>query len=478
VLLTEPAFLFIFLPSLIVLHVAVSAATTPDWLHGSVPLKALNWVLLIASVAYFALLSPVLAAVLVAATVFTQAIGRQVLRSEARRAWLALGIAAVASLLLTARALNALSENIIVLALPLDGRPLRDRGLIAVVLSFFALQAIAHLVNCYRRPSSIDRDPVRTGLSLLFFPFLLAGPVVKRTEMEEQLGRRMVTVANFAYGMRRFLIGLFKKLALADTIGLVADTIFRLPPRQVAAARAWLGVLCFALQIYFAVSAYSDMALGLGRMFGFRVSENFKWPYVAKSMHEFWETWFISARQWWRDVLRLPLGGGPVGAVFLAFVIAGLWYGTRPTIAMWALYHAALICAERLGVARVLRRVPGAIRLAYVWVVVLAGWVLFRSESLGDAVQYFKAMAGQNAAVASAYYLNRFLTPEVWIALLSALIGAAPLVRAIGRWRVAIDGATTAIAVMAFAVLVYIWRMGVRLATAPWDSQRSSRSAD
>ena len=147
-----------------------------------------------------------------------------------------------------------------------------------------------------------DLDPIRTALSLLLFPFLLAGPIVRRKEMAEQLIRRVVSVANFAYGMRRFAIGLFKKVAIADTVGLTADTIFGLPPTQVAAsARAWLGLLCFGLQIYFAVSAYSDMALGLGRMFGFRLSENFKWPYVSRSVHEFWEKWFSSLGDWMRE---------------------------------------------------------------------------------------------------------------------------------------------------------------------------------
>ena len=179
--------------------------------------------------------------------------------------------------------------------------------------------------------------------------------------MDEQLIRRMVTVANFAYGMRRFSIGLFKKVAIADTVGVIADTIFALPPTQVAAARAWLGLLCFALQIYFAVSAYSDMALGLGRMFGFRLSENFKWPYVARSLHEFWEKWFSSLGQWLRDYLRLPLGAGPFGPMLLAFLIIGAWHGTRWTFARLGrsiTRHSSAI--ERLGLARLLRVVTDA----------------------------------------------------------------------------------------------------------------------
>jgi alginate O-acetyltransferase complex protein AlgI len=463
VLLTESTFLFAFLPTFIVLHVAVTGATTKDWYRGSVPLKALNVYLLFASLAYFLLLSPWLALTLSAGAAFTYGVALRIARSQTRRVWLGIGVAGLVGLLVVARYLNALDENVGVLRLPLHGLPYGTPGLVAVVVSFFALSAIGLLAAAYRRPDAVDLDPVRAGVSLLFFPFLLAGPIVRRREFEEQLVRRMVTVANFAYGVRRFAIGLFKKVAIADTLGLTADTIFRLPTNQVAAARGWLGVLCFALQIYFAVSAYSDMALGLGRMCGFRLSENFKWPYVARSLHEFWEMWFSTLNQWFRDHLRLRVGGGPLWSMVLGFALAGAWYGTKWTFLAWAAYHAVFVGLERIVLLRALRWVPALVRHAYVMIVVLVGWVLFRSDTIPSALQFLRAMAGQNLANTSAYYLNRFMTPEVWLALICGIIGAAPLVRAIGRWRVAIDGATTALAVMAFAVLVYIWRMGMRL---------------
>jgi alginate O-acetyltransferase complex protein AlgI len=467
VLLTESTFLFLFLPIFIVLHVAVTGVTTADWMHGHVPLKALNLLLVAGSVVYFALLDPVLALILLGATVFTYGIGAAIVRTAARRLWLGVGLAGVLGLFALVRYGNAVGPNVGVVSLPLNGRPANPWGLTAVVISFFALPAIAHLVETYRKPSLADLDPVRTILSLLFFPFLLAGPIVRRKEMAEQMTRRVVSVANFAYGMRRFAIGLFKKVAIADTVGLTADTIFNLPPTQVAVARAWLGLLCFGLQIYFAVSAYSDMALGLGRMFGFRLSENFKWPYVSRSLHEFWEKWFSSLGDWMREYLRLPLGSGHFAPMSAAFLLAGLWYGTRWTFIVWVAYHAAFVALERIGLAKLLRVLPVAVGYAYALLVVTVGWVFFRADSLPAAGEYLRALVGLNRPIASAYYLSRFLTPEVWLAILSGIIGAAPLVRAIGRWRVAIDGATTAIAVMAFAVLVYIWRMGVRVVTVP-----------
>ena len=464
-LLTETSFLFLFLPAFIVLHVAVTGATTDDWVRGTVPLKALNVFLLLGSFAYFALLDPWLSVLLLVGALFAYAASLLAARADRGAMGLTVGLSGVALLLVAARWANASHQNVGVLAFPLSGRPDRA-GTVAVVVSFFALGAVAHVVDAHRHRAT-ERDPVKALLSLVLFPFLLAGPIVKRSEMHEQLQRRIVSVANFAYGMRRFLIGLYKKVAIADILGQVSDTIFALPASQVAAARAWLGALCFGLQVYFAVSAYSDMALGLGRMFGFRLSENFKWPYVSKSLHEFWESWFFTLNQWMREYLRLPLGSGAIAPMVLGFVAAGAWHGTRWTFLAWALYHTAFILVERAGLARVLSRLPDVVRYVYVATVVLVGWVFFRAESIPAALQYLTSMAGQNVGVSSAYYLNRFLTAEVWIALICGFIGAAPLVRAIGRWRVAIDGGTTAVAVMTFALLVYIWRMGVRLVTRP-----------
>jgi hypothetical protein len=169
------------------------------------------------------------------------------------------------------------------LALPIASQSPDTTGLLAIVLSFFVLQAIGYLVEAYRRTTT-DLDPVRRSLALIFFPSLLAGPIVKRAEIEEQITRRVVSVANFAYGVRRFAIGLFKKVALADILGQIADTIFALPPSQVAAARASLGIGCFALQAYFSITAYSDMALGLGRMWWIPPVREFQVAYVARSM--------------------------------------------------------------------------------------------------------------------------------------------------------------------------------------------------
>ncbi|MGE3512922.1 MAG: MBOAT family O-acyltransferase, partial [Vicinamibacterales bacterium] len=340
-LLAEPTFLFLFLPAFIVIHVAVTGATTPDWVRGTVPLKALNVVLLIGSVGYLGLLSPILAAILLGAATCTYGVSLLIVSGTRRRTTLVLGLLGLGALLVAARWLNATHQNVGVLTLPLWGTP-DTAGLVAVVLSFFVLSAVAHLVEAYRKGTT-ERDPVRALLSLVLFPFLLAGPIVKRTEMHDQLARRVVSVANFAYGMRRFLIGLYKKVAIADILGQVSDTIFTLPPNQVAAARAWLGVLCFGLQVYFAVSAYSDMALGLGRMFGFRLSENFKWPYVSRSLQEFWENWFATLGQWLREYARLPLANGPILLMTVAFVVTGLWYGTRWTFIAWALFHLSFL---------------------------------------------------------------------------------------------------------------------------------------
>ena len=308
-LLTESTFLFIFLPALIVLHVAVAGATTRDWLRDVVPLKALNALLLAGSVVYFVLLDPVLAVILVAATLFTYGVGVAIDRASRRRALLAFGLAGVALLMLGARYANALAENVgvFVVAAQRPAVTVSGPGGGGVVVLRPAGSGLSRRGVPAPRPARPESDPRRAVTPVLSVP---AG----RPDREAERDAGAVDPSNG--DGRQFRLrheAVLDRLVQEDRDRRYRGTDGRHHLRPAcrlrsAPARAWLGLLCFALQIYFAVSAYSDMALGLGRMFGFRLSENFKWPYVARSVHEFWEKWFISLGQWLRDYLRLPLG--------------------------------------------------------------------------------------------------------------------------------------------------------------------------
>ncbi len=186
------------------------------------------------------------------------------------------------------------------------------RVLLPIGISFFTFHAISYVVDVYRRDATAQKSPVHAALYLLLFPQLIAGPIIRYRDIADQLARRIVTLDDFAYGVRRFIIGLAKKVLIANIVAGPADQIFAMPLAELSPAHAWLGIVCYTLQIYFDFSGYSDMAIGLGRMFGFRFPENFRWPYVADSVQEFWRRWHISLSTWFRDYLYVPLGGNRV----------------------------------------------------------------------------------------------------------------------------------------------------------------------
>jgi alginate O-acetyltransferase complex protein AlgI len=211
-------------------------------------------------------------------------------------------------------------------------------------------------------------------------------------------------------------------------------------PGQLSAAHAWLGISCYTLQIYFDFSGYSDMAIGLGRMFGFRFPENFRWPYVAETVQEFWRRWHMSLSTWFRDYLYLPLGGNRVSPartyvnLVIVFFLCGLWHGASWTFIIWGLFHGTFLVAERLGLANRIMRLWPPLRHLYLLVVVQVGWVFFRADTLTGAAAFLKAMVGLGPALPTAYTVAWYLTPELWLALLAGVIGSTPIVPACGRW--------------------------------------------
>ena len=238
---------------------------------------------------------------------------------------------------------------------------------------------------------------------------------------------------DLAVGIRRFAIGLGKKMLVANIVAGPADRLFALPPGELTAATAWLAVGCYTLQIYFDFSGYSDMAIGLARMFGFRFRENFAHPYVARSVQDFWRRWHISLSAWFRDYLYVPLGGSrvPPRRVYVnlvtVFALCGLWHGASWTFLVWGLFHGAFLVLERAGLGAWLGRVPVPLRHAYTLAVVMAGWVFFRAESLPAAFGILRALVGGSPALPTPYAVWWYLTPEVAAAFAAGVAGAAPV---------------------------------------------------
>jgi alginate O-acetyltransferase complex protein AlgI len=306
-------------------------------------------------------------------------------------------------------------------------------------ISFFTFQAISYLVDISRTQIRAQPNPLDYAMYKAFFPQLIAGPIVRYKDVAEAVHARRETIDDIATGVGRFIIGLGKKVLIANVVGGAADRIFALPPDELTCELAWLGAVCYALQIYFDFSGYSDMAIGMGRIFGFRFLENFSYPYIATSVRDFWRRWHISLSSWFRDYLYIPLGGNRVGTwrtavnLIAVFALCGLWHGASWTFLAWGLYHGAYLTLEHFGLEGAMKRLWLPLRHAYALLVVIVGWVLFRSETLAQAGSYLLAMAGLGGARNPEP--GDVANGEVVMALVAGLIGCTPaLPLLVSKW--------------------------------------------
>ena len=315
------------------------------------------------------------------------------------------------------------------------------RLLLPIGISFFVFHAISYVVDVHRRDATAQKSPVHAALYLLLFPQLIAGPIIRYRDIADQLHERRVTLGGFSYGVGRFVVGLAKKVLIANVVGRPADAIFGTPAETLSSGHAWFGAACYTLQIYYDFSGYSDMAVGLGAMFGFRFPENFRWPYSARTVQDFWRRWHMSLSSWFRDYLYLPLGGnrgGPARTyrnLATVFLLCGLWHGASWTFVVWGLWHGSFLILERVAAGPEARS-PGrtarggaarelALR-AYTLAVVMIGWVFFRADTLAHAGAYLRALAGLGNGAANPYALGWYLTPELWLALAAGALGSFP----------------------------------------------------
>ncbi len=265
-------------------------------------------------------------------------------------------------------------------------------------ISFFTFQAMSYVVDVFRKVTPPQKNILDMGLYIAFFPQLIAGPIVRYHDFAGQIKKRVVSMHLCAAGIERFVFGLSKKVLLANPLGAVADSVFGLSGDLLTTPTAWLGILCYTLQIYFDFSGYSDMAIGLGRIFGFRFPENFNYPYVSRSIREFWQRWHISLSSWFKDYLYIPLGGNRLGNrrtaenLILVFLLCGLWHGANWTFIVWGGLHGFFIVLEGGKAGKWLQALPRTFQHFYTLVVVGITWVFFRADTLADAVGYFRSM--------------------------------------------------------------------------------------
>jgi len=361
--------------------------------------------------------------------------------SRKARIFLFAGILFNIGLLIGFKYLNFFADSIntIFYSSAKDGIHLK-RMMIPLAISYYTFHCISYLIDIYRENITVQKNIIRFSLYVSFFPKLIAGPIVRYNNMAEQLSSKKLSLFKFAAGAERFVIGLGKKVLLANTFALLADKMFAMPIAEHSLVTAWAGIISYTLQIYFDFSAYSDMAIGLGKIFGFDFPENFNFPYIAKSIQEFWQRWHISLSSWLRDYIFAPLSiksrnmgkAGIAISLLITFGICGLWHGPSWTYVLWGLGMGFFLALENVGFSKVLKKLWSPLRHLYVLIIVIFGWVLFRSDTLEYAKGYFHAMFGFGTGINKYAVISFYVTREFHLCLLIAIIGSTrffPIVR-------------------------------------------------
>lgn len=300
-------------------------------------------------------------------------------------------------------------------------------------ISFFTFQGISYVIDIYRGKGKALKSVLDVGLYIAFFPQLIAGPIVRYETIACELQTRHENMDDFSDGIVRFCEGLGKKVILANNFALVADKAFGLPQTELSVVFAWLGAISYMLQVYFDFSGYSDMAIGLGRMFGFHFCENFDAPYTARSISDFWRKWHISLGTWFRDYVYIPLGGSRVNKkstlirnLLIVWTLTGVWHGANWTFIVWGMYFGILIIIEKVwGMEKVLNKYP-VLGHCYTLILVLIGWVFFRADSIRHAISYLQVMFGQAGTVLLGS-LGKLYVEENMILLIIGIIACLPL---------------------------------------------------
>ena len=299
-------------------------------------------------------------------------------------------------------------------------------------ISFYTFHSLSYLIDVYRKDVRAERSIRDLAIYLSMFPQLIAGPIIRYKTIAGELHKPIISAARTARGVQFLVVGLAQKVLIANTVGASADAIFALPYNQLSTSDAWLGVICYTLQIYYDFGGYSNMAIGLGLMIGFTYPLNFNYPYISASMTEFWRRWHISLSSWFRDYLYYPLGGNRISPactylnLWIVFLLCGLWHGAAWNFVVWGAAHGSFLVLERRGLARVLERMPGPARHVYVMLAVMFTWVLFREDTFGNAVRYYGAMLGVQPILVNPAPLHRFLHDDVVLAIVAGIVASGP----------------------------------------------------
>ena len=418
-LFSSITFLFIFLPLTLLLYYLV-------------PFRMKNYVMLAASLIFYAWGEPVYIILMILSIILNYFCGQDIYekRDNARAMKMSLMFGVVMNLLILGffKYYGLLMDTINAI-LPID-IPYRVLAL-PIGISFYTFQAMSYLIDVYRKEVKPQENILYFALYISMFPQLIAGPIVRYSDIEEQLKERSINSTKFGEGAMYFIRGLAKKVVLANTFGSVYEQVAAMQMGSFSTLTAWVGAIAYAFQIYFDFGGYSDMAIGLGKMFGFEFLPNFNYPYIAKSITDFWRRWHISLSTWFREYVYIPLGGNRctpsrhILNLLIVWMLTGLWHGAQWNFMFWGLYYGVILILEKYLWGSKIEKLPSAVQHIYAFVLVLFGWVFFFSPTLGYAGQYLKVMFGIGA---KGIFDKQgfFMIFTNWLLIVIAILASAP----------------------------------------------------
>ena len=427
-LFSSMVFLFLFLPVVLMLYYAS-------------PRKVRNLILFVFSLVFYAWGEPIYVFLMIASTIVAYITGLLADKTkQGRKPWvpnvsLVVAILWNMGLLLFFKYTNFFIEN----ANNIFGLSIEKMGLVMPIgISFYSFQTLSYVIDVYRGDVKAQKNYLTLGTYVALFPQLIAGPIVRYKDVAEQMAKRKETISNFAQGVHRFAIGLGKKVILANSIGALFDAISNAPQDQMSVTAAWMGIIAYTFQIYFDFSGYSDMAIGLGKMFGFDFLENFNYPYISNSITEFWRRWHMSLSSWFRDYVYIPLGGNRKGKVrqcvniMIVWFLTGFWHGANWNFMIWGVYFGVILLCEKLFLLNALKKIPKFIGHIYALILIVIGWGIFAFDDFGKLSQNFKNMFG----LSGIDFVNH--QTLVWFAgyavtFVILIFTSTPLIRKIGE---------------------------------------------
>lgn len=414
-------FLFLFLPLSLLGYYLIDRSYRNYWL-------------LFVSLVFFAWGGVSFTIILLGSIVINYIAGLQIqkhLNSKSGYWWLFAGVSINILLLGVFKYANFIIDNINSLFSEFSLPLIPDTNIILPIgISFYTFHSLSYLVDIYRGKTRAQKNIFDLSLYIAMFSQLIAGPIIRYADVWKQLRGRTHTWAKFSSGIERFVIGLGKKVLLANTFAYVADELFNGNVADLNAPTAWLGILCYTFQIYCDFAGYSDMAIGLGRMFGFEFKENFNFPYIARSVKEFWRRWHISLSTFFRDYVYIPLGGSRVKVsriylnLLIVFFLTGFWHGASWSFVVWGLFHGLFMVIERLGFEKLLGKMWKPLANLYTLLVVIFAWVLFRADTLGQALDYWAGMFDFIGSDVQTALFMSYLNTELFAAFIIAIAGS------------------------------------------------------